>query len=101
MLLTKLSDARHIDIHIDMNEPDVTSAVSQTAAAYDDIKAYIREHSGLTVSTLHIAQVKRKYGIIERECYNKAKSDNAKQPQCPAGKVRAIAEALRFYGMIA
>lgn len=37
MLLTKLSDARHIDIHIDMNEPDVTSAVSQTAAAYDDM----------------------------------------------------------------
>ena len=101
MLLTKLSDARHIDIHIDMNEPDVTSAVSQTAAAYDDIKAYVREHSGLTVSTLHIAQVKRKYGIIERECYNRAKSDNAKQPQCPAGKVRAIAEALRFYGMTA
>ena len=42
MLLTKLSDARHIDIHIDMNEPDVTSAESQTAAAYDDIKAYVR-----------------------------------------------------------
>ena len=42
MLLTKLSDARHIGIHIDMNEPDVTSAVSQTAAAYDDIKAYVR-----------------------------------------------------------
>ena len=42
MLLTKLSDARHIDIHIDMNEPDVTSDVRQTAAAYDDIKAYVR-----------------------------------------------------------
>ena len=101
MLLSKLSDARHIDIHVDMNELDVTPAESQTAATYDDIKAYVREHSGLTVSTLYIAQVKRKYGIIERECYNKAKSDDAKQPQCPADKERAIAEALRFYGMIA
>ena len=101
MLLSKLSDAKHIDIHVDMNELDVTPAESQTAATYDDIKAYVREHSGLTVSTLYIAQVKRKYGIIERECYNKAKSDDAKQPQCPADKERAIAEALRFYGMIA
>ena len=101
MLLSKLSDAKHIDIHVDMNELDVTPAESQTAATYDDIKAYVREHSGLTVSTLYIAQVKRKYGIIERECYNKAKSDDAKQPQCPEDKERAIAEALRFYGMIA
>ena len=101
MLLSKLSDARHIDIHVNMNELDVTPAESQTAATYDDIKAYVREHSGLTVSTLYIAQVKRKYGIIERECYNKAKSDDAKQPQCPADKERAIAEALRFYGIIA
>ena len=64
-------------------------------------KAYVLEHSGLKVSTLYIAQVKQKYGIIERECYNKAKSDDAKQPQCPEDKERAIAEALRFYGMIA
>ena len=101
MLLSKLSDAKHIDIHVDMNELDVTPAESQTAATYDDIKAYVREHSSLTVSTLYIAQVKRKYGIIERECYNKAKSDDAKQPQCPEDKERAIAEALRFFGMIA
>ena len=101
MLLSKLSDAKHIDIHVDMNELDVTPAESQTAATYDDIKAYVREHSGLTVSTLYIAQVKRKYGILSRECYNKAKSEEAKQPQCPADKERAIAEALRFYGMIA
>lgn len=49
----------------------------------------------------NIAQVKQKYGIIEQECYNKAKSDDAKQPQCPPDKEAAIVEALRFYGMIA
>ena len=31
MLLSKLSDAKHIDIHVDMNELDVTPAESQTA----------------------------------------------------------------------
>ena len=39
-----------------------------------------------------------KYGIIERECYNKAKAENVKQ--CPADKGKAIEEALRFFGMI-
>ena len=101
MVLSKLSDARHIDIHVDMNELDVTPAESQTAATYEQIKAYVLEHSGLKVSTLYIAQVKQKYGIIERKCYNMTKSDDAKQPQCPADKERAIAEALRFYGIIA
>ena len=79
----------------------MTAAEGQTAQADDDIKAYVREHSGLAVSTLHIAQVKRIYGILSRECYNKAKSEEAKQPQCPADKEKAIEEALRFFGMIA
>lgn len=52
------------------------------------------------VNHLYIAQVKREYGILSRECYNKAKSDDAKQPQCPADKERAMVEAPRFYGMI-
>ena len=46
----------------------------QGSATYEQIKAYVLEHSGLKVSTLYIAQVKQKYGIIERECYNKPKS---------------------------
>ena len=100
MLLSKLSDARHIDIHVDMNELDVTPAESQTAATYDDIKAYVREHRGLTVSTLYIAQVKRKYGIIERENYNKAKSEDSKQAKCPSEKEKAIVEAMKHFGML-
>lgn len=78
----------------------ITPAESHASATYDEIKAYVKEHTGLTVSTLNIAQVKRKYGIIERECYNKAKSEGVKQPQCPADKGKAIEEALRFFGMI-
>lgn len=100
MVLSKLSDARHIDIHVDMNELDVTPAESQTAATYDDIKAYVREHRGLTVSTLYIAQVKRKYGIIERENYNKAKSEDSKQAKCPSEKEKAIVEAMKHFGML-
>lgn len=100
MVLSKLSDAEHIDIKLDMSELDVTPAESHASATYDEIKAHVTEHTGLTVSTLNIAQVKRKCGIIGRECYNKAKSDNARQPQCPVDKEKAIEEALRFFGMI-
>lgn len=100
MVLSKLSDARHIDIKLDMSELDVTPAESHASATYDEIKAYVKEHTGLTVSTLNIAQVKRKYGIIERECYNKPKSENTKQPRCPRDKETAIISALKFYGLI-
>ena len=55
----------------------------------------------MPVSTQYIAQVKRKYGILSRERYNKAKSESAKMLICPPDKEKAIEEALRFFGMIA
>ena len=58
------------------------------------------EHTGLKVSSLYIAQVKQKCGIIERENYNKPKSENSKQPKCPPEKEKAIIEALKYFGMI-
>ena len=67
---------------------------------YDEIRAYVLEHTGLKVSSLYIAQVKQKCGIIERENYNKPKSENVKQPQCPPEKEKAIKEALKHFGMV-
>lgn len=68
---------------------------------YDEIRAYVLEHTGLKVSSLlYIAQVKQKCGIVDRENYNKAKSEDAKQPQCPPEKEQAILEALRHFRMI-
>ena len=54
----------------------------------------------MNISKLYIAQTKRKCGIIERENYNKPKSEDAKQPQCPPDKEKAIKEALTHFGMI-
>lgn len=68
---------------------------------YEEIKAYVAEHNdGMKVSNLYIAQVKAKYGIIERENYNKPKSDDARQPKCPKEKEEAIVEALKAFKMI-
>ena len=97
-LLSKLQSKEHIEIEVKMDELDLTSAESK--ATYEEIREYVLEHTGLKVSHLYIAQVKQKYGIIERENYNKPKSENAKQPQCPPEKEKAITEALRHFGMI-
>lgn len=97
-LLSKLQSKKHIEIEVKMDELDLTSAESK--ATYEEIREYVFEHTGLKVSHLYIAQVKQKYGIIERENYNKPKSENAKQPQCPPEKEKAITEALRHFGMI-
>ena len=97
-LLSKLQSKEHIEIEVKMDELDLTSAESK--ATYEEIREYVFEHTGLKVSHLYIAQVKQEYGIIERENYNKPKSENAKQPQCPPEKEKAITEALKHFGMI-
>ena len=98
LLLTKLHVERHIEVDVNMEELDVTAAESK--ATYNEIRDYMWEHYQLKVSNLYIAQVKQKYGIIERENYHKAKNENAKQPQCPKEKEDAIVEALKHFKMI-
>ena len=98
LLLTKLNVERHIEVDVSMDELDVTAAESK--ATYNEIRDYVWEHHQLKVSNLYIAQVKQKYGIIERENCNKAKNENAKQPKCPKEKEDAIVEALKHFQMI-
>lgn len=88
-----------VKVGIDADELAVTKAESK--ATYGEIQARVKEQTGLNVTPLYIAQVKRKHGIIERECYNKAKSESAKMLICPPDKEKAIEDALRFFGMIA
>lgn len=58
---------------MNLDEMDLTAAASK--AIYEEIRDYVLGHSGLKVSNLYIAQVKRKCGIIERD--NKVKSEDA------------------------
>lgn len=80
-------------------EPSPDTEVTY-AATYAEIKAWILEEYGLKVSSLYVAQVKQKHGIIERENYNKPKSEDAKVPHCPPEKETAIEAALRHFRMI-
>ena len=96
-LLVLRNPVTHINIDVDVEEMVQNK---RGMATYGQIKEYVLEHSGLKVSSLYIAQVKQKHGIIERENYNKPKSDDARQPQCPLEKERAITEALKHFGML-
>ncbi len=94
-------------IRVDFSLEDMDMSGFQKGVTYGEIKAYVKEHTGLTVSSLYIAQVKQKCGIIERENYNKSKSENAKQPHMPSvtrsvppEKEAAIRAALEHFRMI-
>ena len=99
-LLSKLHEAKHhVNVRLDMDEMDLTAAESK--ATYEEIKKYVSEHNdGMKVSNLYIAQIKQKHGIIERENYNKPKSEKGGQPECPKEKEIAIEEALKYFQMI-
>jgi 23S rRNA (uracil1939-C5)-methyltransferase len=91
-------DSKKVRVEFSLEDMDMSGF--QNDATYGQIKERVLQQTGLKVSSLYIAQVKQKYGIIERENYNKPKSENAKQPKCPPEKEAAITEALKFFGMI-
>lgn len=94
----KSNKLKHINVELEMDELDLTAAESK--ATYEEIKDYVLKQSGLKVSNLYIAQVNQKCGIIERENYNKSKSENAKQSKCSLEKEKAIMAALKYFRMI-
>ena len=98
VLLSQQKPDDHIEIEINLDEIDATSAESK--ATYKEIEEWVQEHYGFHVTNLNIAQVKQKHGIIERENYKKPKSENSRQPGCPEEKVKAIEDALRHFQMI-
>lgn len=97
VLLSKLKSAKSIEVKFELDEMDLTSAESK--ATYDEIKQYVFEHTGMKVSQLYVAQVKRKHGLIERINYNVG-NGKSKVPQVPAEKEKAIEDALRYFQML-
>ena len=98
VLLSQQKPDDHIEIDLDLDELDATSA--ELKATYQEIKDYVLKEFGLKVSSLYISQVKRKCGIEVGENYNLPKSENARVPQCPKEKEDAIKAALKYFAMI-
>ena len=69
-------------------------------ATYEQIKSYVLEKTGLKVSSLYIAQIKKKCGLDVGENFNLAKSENARQPKCTPEKEEAIMQAFKHFGIV-
>lgn len=97
ILLSRKAPDAEIKVRLDMSELDITSAESK--AIYKEIQEYVKNKYDLHVTNLYIAQVKREFGIIERENYNTGEG-KAKVPQVTAEKREAIIDALKYFQMI-
>ena len=49
-------------------------------ATYKEIKEWILTKYNVKVSSLYVAQVKAKHGLEMRDCYNRLRSENSRQP---------------------
>jgi len=98
VLLSKLDSKKYISVELPMDDMDLTSVESK--ATYKQIQNYVLEKFGFKVSTLYVAQVKRKYGLDIREHYNISNNESQKIPQCPIEKEEAILDALKYFKII-
>ena len=91
-------DSKRIRVEFPLDDMEITAF--REKATYPQIKEYVLEQTGLKVSSLYISQIKRKCGLDVGDSYNKPKSEDARVPQCPPEKEKAIMDALRHFGMI-
>ena len=98
VLLSKgMVDSRKVKVDFSLEDMDLSEFKGK--ATYEQIKAYVLEQTGLKVSSLYIAQIK-KCGLDVGENFNLAKSENVRQPQCTPEKEDAIMQAFRHFGII-
>ena len=98
VLLSQQKPDDHIEVDLELDELDITSAESK--ATYAEIKDYVKEKYGVNVHTSYIAQVKRMCGLDMRENYNKSKKEKTNVKKCPQEKVEYIKDALKYFGLI-
>ena len=98
LLVRNISTKEYVVIEVRPEELELGSL--KTHGTYEEIKSYILKKHGLKVSTLNISQVKRKCGLDVGEAYNKPKSKDAKVPNCPPEKEKAVIDALKHFNMI-
>ena len=87
-------------VKVDFYLEDMDLSEFKGKATYEQIKAYVLEQTGLKVSSLYIAQIKKKCGLDVGENFNLAKSENARQPKCTPKKEEAIMQAFKHFGIV-
>ena len=99
VLLSKgMVDSRKVKVDFSLEDMDLSEFKGK--ATYEQIKTYVLEQTGLKVSSLYIAQIKKKCGLDVGENFNLPKSENARQPQCTPEKEEAIMQAFKHFGIV-
>lgn len=99
VLLSKgVVDSRKVKVDFSLEDIDLSEFKGK--ATYEQIKAYVLEQTGLKVSSLYIAQIKKKCGLDVGENFNLPKSENARQPQCTPEKEETIMQAFKHFGIV-
>ena len=94
----RLVDSRKVKVDFSLEDMDLSEFKGK--ATYEQMKAYVLEKTGLKVSSLYIAQIKKKCGLDVGENFNLPKSENARQPQCTPEKEEAIMQAFKHFGIV-
>lgn len=77
--------------------PNALSIPFRRPATYPEIKAWVLRECGLTVNDKHIAQIKRKHGILTQGNQHEPLQTST---DVPPEKEAAIEAALRHFGML-
>lgn len=86
-------------VNVDLDTDKIVSKSKTGTATYKEIKEYINDKYGFTVSSLNIAQIKDKCGLDKRKNYNKG-AEGHKVPACPEKKEKAILDAFEHFGLV-
>ena len=78
--------------------PDAHGIRYRKPATYLEISEWVSREYGLAVTGHHIAQVKRKHGIVIRR--NQSEPARQEDTRIPPDREAAIEAALRHFGMI-
>ena len=72
----RMVDSRKVKVDFSLEDMDLSEFKGK--ATYEQIKAYVLEQMGLKVSSLYIAQIKKKCGLDVGENFYLAKLENAR-----------------------
>ena len=86
----------HIKIDVDVEKLDNTGC----RVTYTEIKDYVKEKYGYSISSLNIAQMKDKVDLEKRDNYNHGSGKGSRVPLCTPEKEEAIMDAFRYFKMI-
>ena len=99
VLLSKGIDISAGKLRVEMSVENMDLSAAHGKPSYGEIKKHVKDKTGLNVTNLNIAQVKRKYGMIERVNHNLPRTEKPRRPNCTPQKEMAILDAFSNFGM--